>query len=59
MREDFEAEKWLTQSETIWEHQDAVYVVYKSNNRINMPAMDGRSGAPQPCTVSGERWTYA
>ena len=34
-------------------------MVHKSNNRINMPALDGRSGAPHPCMVSGERWTYA
>lgn len=29
------------------------------NLRINMPALDGRNGAPFPCMVSGERWTYA
>ena len=52
VREDFEADKWLNQTETVWEHQDVVYVVYKANSRINMPALDGRSGAPHPCMVS-------
>ena len=59
MREDVEAEKWLNQTETVWEHQDAVCVAYESNSRINMPALDGRSETPHPCMVSGERWTYA
>ena len=36
-----------------------MYIVYKSNDRVNLPALDGRLGAPHPCMVSGARWTYA
>jgi len=59
VRENFEEDKWLPRSTTVWEQHDGIYVVFKSNDRINMPALDGRSGAPHPCMVSGERWTYA
>ena len=59
VKENFEDEKWLNRSTTVWEQYDGVYIVFKSNDRINMPALDGRSGAPHPCMVSGERWTYA
>ena len=58
-QENFETDKWLCREHTVWEQPDGVYMVYKANSRINMPASDGRSGPPHPCMISGERWTYA
>ena len=36
-----------------------MFLVYKDNRRLNMPSLDGKNGAPHPCQVSGERWTFA
>ena len=50
---------WLNHDSTVWEQHPGIYLCRKGNPRINMPALDGRDGAPFPCMVSGERWTYA
>lgn len=56
---DFEADEWLDHNNTVWEHYPGFYISKKGNRRVNKPALDGRNGAPSPCMVSGERWTYA
>ena len=57
--ENFNSEEWQNRSTTSWTAHEGVYIVKKSNDRINMPALDGKSGAPHPCMIAGERWTFA
>jgi len=57
--ENFNSEEWQNRSTTSWTAHEGVYIVKKSNDRINMPALDGKSGAPRPCMIAGERWTFA
>ena len=55
---DFTRESWQDYESTHWQMFPAYYIVYKANSVINMPAVNGKSGAPHPCMVTN-RWTLA
>ena len=55
----FKHPTWGNNEATTWEQYPGYFSVYKANSRTNMPALDGRSGAPHPCFTSGDRWALA
>ena len=59
LEDNFMHESWYQYATTEWNRFPGFYIVYKLNSRIDMPALDGRAGAPHPCIVDGERWALA
>ena len=56
---DLNHDSWQAYESTHWQSYPAYYIVYKANSNINMPAINGKNGAPHPCMVDGSRWTLA
>ena len=56
---DFSHVSWHGYESTHWQSYPGFYLVYKPNSTMNMPAINGRNGAPHPCEVEGSRWTLA
>ena len=54
---DFSHPSWNEFESTHWQSYPGFHLVYKPNSIINMPQINGRSGAPHPCEVDGARWT--
>ena len=59
LQADFSHSSWTNFDSTTWQSRPGFYLVYKSNNTVNMPQINGRGGAPHPCEVDGARWTLA